>query len=97
VEGDWLVVPVMEEVLVVRKQLMLKEEVRIRRRPVTEPREVRETLRRERVELEDATRHGVRGPETRGPTEPRRRRGGGGAAPGAARLARGLPSSRTEP
>ena len=60
VEGDWYVVPVMEEVLVVRKQLMLKEEVRIRRRPVTEAQEVRETLRRERVELEDATRHGVR-------------------------------------
>jgi uncharacterized protein (TIGR02271 family) len=61
VEGDWYVVPVMEEVLVVRKQLVLKEEVRIRRQPVTESREVRETLRRERVELEDATRDGVRG------------------------------------
>jgi hypothetical protein len=60
VEGDWYVVPVMEEVLVVRKQLMLKEEVRIRRQPVTEAQEVRETLRRERVELEDATRDGVR-------------------------------------
>jgi uncharacterized protein (TIGR02271 family) len=60
-EGEWLVIPVMEEVLVVRKQLMLKEEVRIRRQPVTEAQEVRETLRRERVELEDATRDGVRG------------------------------------
>jgi stress response protein YsnF len=39
---------------------MLKEEVRIRRQPVTEAQEVRETLRRERVELEDATRDGVR-------------------------------------
>jgi uncharacterized protein (TIGR02271 family) len=62
VEGDWFIVPVMEEVLVVRKQLMLKEEVRIRKQPVTEPQEVRETLRRERVELEDATREGVRLP-----------------------------------
>lgn len=31
-EGDTLVVPVLEEVLVVRKQLLLKEEVRITRR-----------------------------------------------------------------
>lgn len=67
-EGDWLVLPVMEEVLVVRKQLMLKEEVRIRRRQVTEEQEVRETVRHERLELEDATRHGIRGlPEVEGP------------------------------
>jgi uncharacterized protein (TIGR02271 family) len=62
VEGDWYVVPIMEEVLVVHKQLVLTEEVRIRRRPVAESQEVRETLRRERGELEDATRHGARGP-----------------------------------
>jgi uncharacterized protein (TIGR02271 family) len=85
VEGDWFVVPIMEEVLVVRKQLMLKEEVRIRRQPVTEPREVRETLRRERVELEDATRHGARGAGAgarAAPPEPkgRGRRSGRGAA-----------------
>jgi uncharacterized protein (TIGR02271 family) len=76
VEGDWYVVPVMEEVLVVRKQLMLKEEVRIRRQPVTAEQEVRETLRRERVELEDATRDGVRGadapPAGRGADSPDR-------------------------
>ena len=60
-EGDWLIVPVMEEVLIVEKRLVLKEEVRIRRRPVTETQEVRETIRKERVELEDATRHGIGG------------------------------------
>jgi uncharacterized protein (TIGR02271 family) len=60
-EGEWLVIPVMEEVLVVRKQLMLKEEVRIRTRRVTEEQTVVETVRHERVELEDATRHGVYG------------------------------------
>ena len=60
-EGEWLVLPVMEEVLVVRTQLMLKEEVRIRTRRVTEEQEVRAPVRRERVELEDATRDGVRG------------------------------------
>jgi uncharacterized protein (TIGR02271 family) len=60
-EGEWLVIPVLEEVLVVRTQLMLKEEVRIRTRRVTAEQTVRETVRRERVELEDATRDGVRG------------------------------------
>ena len=71
-EGEWLVLPVMEEVLVVRKQLMLTEEVRIRTRRVAEEQEVREPVRRERVELEDATRHGVRGlaPGGRAPDAP---------------------------
>ena len=60
-EGEWLVIPVMEEVLVVRTQLMLKEELRVRTRRVTAEQEVRQTVRRGRVELEDATRDGVRG------------------------------------
>lgn len=58
-EGEWLVVPIMEEVLVVQKRLMLKEELRIRKRQVTEEQEVREILRRQRVELEDATVRGI--------------------------------------
>ena len=58
-EGDWLIIPVMEEVLVVEKRLMLREEIRIRKSPVTEEQEVRDVVRRERVELEDATVHGV--------------------------------------
>jgi uncharacterized protein (TIGR02271 family) len=61
VEDDWLVIPIMEEVLVVQKRLMLKEEVRIRKRQVTETQEVRESVRSERAELEDATVHGVKG------------------------------------
>jgi uncharacterized protein (TIGR02271 family) len=60
-EGDWLIIPIMEEVLVVRKQLMLTEEVRLRKRQVTEEREVHETTRHERIELEDATVYGVNG------------------------------------
>jgi hypothetical protein len=36
-----------------------REVVRIRTRRVTEEQTVRETVRRERVEFEDATRHGV--------------------------------------
>ncbi|MFC7515146.1 YsnF/AvaK domain-containing protein [Herbaspirillum sp. GCM10030257] len=51
-EGDTLIVPVLEEVLVVRKQLMLKEEVHIRRqqRSVTDPQSV--ILRSEQVTVE---------------------------------------------
>jgi uncharacterized protein (TIGR02271 family) len=71
-EGDWYVVPVMEEVLVVQKRLMLVEEVRIRTRRVTETAQVRETVRRERVTIEDDTVHGVVGADV-GPQGRRRR------------------------
>ncbi|NEX63478.1 YsnF/AvaK domain-containing protein [Noviherbaspirillum sp. 17J57-3] len=51
-EGDTLVVPVLEEVLVVQKQLLLKEEVRItrRRQEVHEPQQV--ALRSEHIRVE---------------------------------------------
>lgn len=52
-EGEWLVIPVMEEVIVVQKQLVVVEEIRIRKQPVTGQQEVRETVRRERVSVED--------------------------------------------
>lgn len=61
VDGDWLVIPIMEEVLVVQKRLMLIEEVRIRKRQLTEEQEVRELVRHERVEIEDATVYGIDG------------------------------------
>ena len=60
-DGDWFVVPIMEEVLVVQKRLVLKEEVRIKKRQVTEEYEVREQLRREHLDVEDATTHGIVG------------------------------------
>ena len=50
-EGDWLIVPVLEEVLVVEKRLMLKEEIRIRTTPSERQEEVRERVRRERVDV----------------------------------------------
>lgn len=51
-EGDTLVFPVLEEVLVVQRQLMLKEEVRISKR-VTESRQPQTvTLRQEEVKIE---------------------------------------------
>ena len=67
-EDDWLIIPIMEEVLVVQKRLMLKEEIRVRKRQVTEAQEVRATVRRQRAEIEDATVHGVGHAPTQGPT-----------------------------
>jgi uncharacterized protein (TIGR02271 family) len=51
-EGDTMIVPILEEVLVVEKRLILREEVRItkRRREITE--RYRVTLRREEAEIE---------------------------------------------
>lgn len=51
-EGDTLVVPVLEEVLVVQKQLVLKEEVRItrQRHPMHQPQKV--LLRSEQIQVE---------------------------------------------
>lgn len=55
-EGDWLVIPVMEEIFVVQKQLVVTEEIRIRKLTVTEEHEIRETVRRERATIEDTRR-----------------------------------------
>jgi uncharacterized protein (TIGR02271 family) len=69
-EGDWLVIPIMEEVFVVQKQLMVTEEIRIRKQLVTEEHEVRETVRREHASIED-TRPAEAMPSSRR-TEPER-------------------------
>jgi uncharacterized protein (TIGR02271 family) len=52
-EGDDLIVPIYEEQLVVTKRLVLREELRIRRVRQTERRLFEDTLRRERVVIED--------------------------------------------
>ena len=51
-EGDVTIVPVLEEVLVVEKRLVLKEELHIRRRVANEAVEVPVTLRRQRAVVE---------------------------------------------
>jgi uncharacterized protein (TIGR02271 family) len=65
-EGDVTIVPVLEEVLVVEKRLVLKEEVHIRRRVATETVEVPVTLRKQRtiVERIDPDDPGPEGPAT---------------------------------
>ena len=56
-EGDVTIVPVVEERLVVRKELVLTEEIRLTRRRDTEAIEQAHTVRRERAEV---TRHPAR-------------------------------------
>src|SRR4051812_17449905 len=59
-EGDVLIIPIVEEVLVVEKRLVLKEELHIRRRITREDVEVPVTLRKQRAVIE----------RTRGKTHP---------------------------
>ncbi len=51
-EGDTLILPVVEEVLVVEKRLVLKEEVRVRRVDEETHKPERVTLRREEIRVE---------------------------------------------
>ena len=53
-EGDTLIIPVMEEVLVVERRLILKEEVRVRRIRTAERHQERLQLRRQEAMI---TRH----------------------------------------
>jgi uncharacterized protein (TIGR02271 family) len=57
-EGDTLIVPVFEEVLVVQKRLRLKEELHITRKTVVENYEENVTLQREEASLERVDKEG---------------------------------------
>ena len=57
-EGDVVIVPVLEEVLVVEKRLVLKEELHIRRHVTHENVEVPVTLRKQRGVVEHVTADG---------------------------------------
>jgi uncharacterized protein (TIGR02271 family) len=50
-EGDTLIIPVLEEVAVVERRLVLREEIRIRRQEIVEPFRQDVTLRSEEVLL----------------------------------------------
>lgn len=63
VEGDVTVVPIVEEVLVVEKRLLLKEEVRITLRDTTEYVEVPVQLRRQRAVVERSDGPGEPAPD----------------------------------
>jgi uncharacterized protein (TIGR02271 family) len=57
-EGDVTIVPVIEEILVVEKRLVLKEELHIRRRTSRDDVEVPVTLRKQRAVIERLTADG---------------------------------------
>lgn len=50
--GKVLVIPILEEVLVVEKRLVLREELRLRRTSTSEPVETPVTLRRQHAEID---------------------------------------------
>jgi len=52
-EGDTLIIPVFEEMLVVEKRLVLKEEIHITRRRIEETQQARVVLREEHVDIEN--------------------------------------------
>lgn len=54
-EGDTMIIPVVEEVLVTEKRLVLREEVRVTRRQRFETVNIRDTVRREVIDVEDRT------------------------------------------
>lgn len=70
VEGDVTVVPIVEEVLVVEKRLLLKEEVRITLRDTTEYVEVPVQLRRQRAVVERSEGPGAPAPDQPDQAEP---------------------------
>ena len=51
-EGDTMIVPLLEEVVVVEKRLILKEELHVRKRHTTAPKPQKVVLRSEQVEVE---------------------------------------------
>jgi uncharacterized protein (TIGR02271 family) len=58
-EGDVLIIPVLEEVLVVEKRLVLKEELHVRRLVSEETVEIPVTVRKQRAVVERITPEGL--------------------------------------
>ncbi|HEX9985595.1 MAG TPA: DUF2382 domain-containing protein [Thermoanaerobaculia bacterium] len=52
-EGDTVIIPIMEEVVVTETRLLLREEVYIRRKKIKTPKSETVKLRREEVQVED--------------------------------------------
>ena len=53
-EGDTLIIPVVEEVVVTETRLVVREEVRVTRRRVTDQVPVQTTVRREVLDIDDS-------------------------------------------
>lgn len=59
-EGDTWIVPVVEEVLVVEKRLVVREEIRITRKRVTEQIPIADTVKRQVIDIETESVSGER-------------------------------------
>lgn len=57
-DGETWIIPVVEEQLVVSKRLVLKEEIRLTRRRVTESVPISDTVQRQTVEIETESNNG---------------------------------------
>jgi uncharacterized protein (TIGR02271 family) len=51
-EGDTLILPVVEEIVVTETRLVVREEIRITRRRITDSIPIQDTVRRESIEIE---------------------------------------------
>ena len=51
-EGDTLIVPIVEEEIVVTKRLVVREELRITKRRIARHEEVSDTVRKEEMQIE---------------------------------------------
>jgi uncharacterized protein (TIGR02271 family) len=71
-EGEEVVVQVFEEEVVVSKRVVLKEEIRLRKRVVEEVEVVEVDLRKEEVEIDDRTEYGGRRDDRQEPLTPER-------------------------
>ena len=60
-EGSTTIIPVVEEVVVVEKRLMLVEEIHVRRKSVAETRQIPVVLRSERVHIDGSANLGSSG------------------------------------
>ena len=71
-EGDTIIIPIVEEVLVVEKRLSLKEEIHITRYTRTERHQERVTLHREEAQVEQLDKHGHPAPPEPAPARSKR-------------------------
>jgi uncharacterized protein (TIGR02271 family) len=65
VEGDTTIIPVLEEIVVLEKRLVVKEEVRVRKHRTRERRQFHVQLRTEHVEVERSAANADSSEETR--------------------------------
>jgi uncharacterized protein (TIGR02271 family) len=69
-DGDTIIVPIVEEVLIVEKRFRLKEEVHMTRRAFEEMHRERVVVRRQEAEIERIEPDGRRPSADNGPTQP---------------------------